>query len=102
MSSMGAMADDVSADGLWNWSAAAPLEPARIRAAIAGVLHRPMVALGEWDPGDAVLCDVWQVGGDFPTLIDCYLAPGNAPEEAVAGAVAVRLGVDLLLPDDSL
>ena len=50
----------------------------------------------------AVLCDVWHVGGDFETLIDCYLTPGDISETTVASAVAVRLQTELLLPDDTL
>jgi hypothetical protein len=90
------------ADGLWNWCAAGRLDPVTVRAAIAGELHRPVAELGgAGDPGD-VLCDVWHVGGDFPTQIDCYIAPGDVAETAIASAVAVRLGVDLLLPDGTL
>ena len=86
---------------LWNWSAAAVLDAAVVRSAIAGALGRPVAELGDADP-DAVLCDVYQVGGDFPTRIDCYLAPPEFAEATVASAVAVRLGADLLLPDDTL
>jgi hypothetical protein len=90
------------ADGLWNWCAAGRLDPVAVRAAIAGELHRPVAELGgASDTGDA-LCDVWHVGGDFPTLIDCYIAPGDVAETAIASAVAVRLGVDVLLPDGTL
>jgi hypothetical protein len=90
------------ADGLWNWCAAGRLDPATVRAAISGELHRHVAELGgASDPGD-VLCDVWHVGGDFPTLIDCYLTPRDVAETAIAGAVAVRLGVDILLPDGTL
>jgi hypothetical protein len=35
-------------------------------------------------------------------LSDCYLTPGDLPEATIASAVAVRLGADLLLPDDTL
>jgi hypothetical protein len=102
MSNMGDMADDVPTDGLWNWSAAALLDPAEVRAAIAGALEKPVAELGAFDDVDAILCDVWQVGGDYPTVIDCYLAPGDVAETTIASAVAVRLGADLLLPDDTL
>ena len=89
-------------DGLWNWCATGRLDPAAVRAALAAELHRPVAELG--GPSDAgdLLCDVWHVGGDFPTLIDCYLAPGDVAETAIANAVAVRLGVDVLLPDGTL
>ena len=90
------------ADGLWNWCAAGRLDPGTVRAVLAAELHRPVTALGDPGDTDGVLCDVWHVGGDFPTLIDCYLAPSDMAETAVAGAVAVRLGVDVLLPDGTL
>jgi hypothetical protein len=99
---MTGMADDDPTGGLWNWCATGRLDPPVVRAAIAGVLQRPVAELGSPGAGDAVLCDVWQVGGDYPTLIDCYLAPGDLPEATIASAVAVRLGADLLLPDDTL
>jgi hypothetical protein len=57
------------------------------------------VALG--DDGD-VLCDVYPVGGDFPTLVDVYLAPDGIAETTAASAVSVRLGAAVLLPDDTL
>jgi len=88
-------------DGLWSWCAAGRLAATDVRSALAGVLQRPVTTLGA-PLEDAVLCDVWHVGGDFETLIDCYLAPGDFAEATVASAVAVRLGADLLLPDDTL
>lgn len=100
---MSAMGDPRAADGLWNWCIAGHVDPARVRAAVAAALGRPV---GTFDApaagGDAVLCDVWHVGGDFPTLVDCYLAPADFAEATVASAVAVRLGHDCLLPDDTL
>jgi len=87
--------------GLWSWSAAGALDVAAVHAAVSGALQRPVTTLDAPDD-DAVLCDVWHVGGDFPTLIDCYLAPGEVTEATIASAVAVRLGTDLLLPDDTL
>jgi hypothetical protein len=99
---MGDIADDVPTDGLWTWSATGLIEPPVVRAAIAGALQKPVTELGSFGTGDAVLCDVWHVGGDFPTLIDCYLAPGDVAEATIASAVAVRLGAGLLLPDDTL
>ncbi|MEV6346106.1 hypothetical protein [Actinoplanes sp. NPDC051851] len=51
---------------------------------------------------ESLLCDVYHVGGEFPTLIDVYLAPAGIAEEVAASAVAVRLGATILLPDDSL
>lgn len=95
---MGGMA----VDGLWNWAAGARLEPATVRAAIAAELGLPAVELGADNPEDAVLVDVWDVGGDYPTLIDCYLVPASYSEIETASAVAVRLNVAVLLPDDSL
>jgi hypothetical protein len=99
---MGDMADEVPTDGLWNWSAAGVIDPAAVRAALAGALQKPVAELGSFGADGAVLCDVWHVGGDFPTVIDCYLVPGDLPEATIASAVAVRLGADLLLPDDTL
>jgi hypothetical protein len=89
-------------DGLWNWCAAGRLDPATVRASLAGVLHRHVAELGGASGAGEVLCDVWHVGGDFPTLIDCYLTPRDMAETAIASAVAVRLGVDVLLPDGTL
>jgi hypothetical protein len=90
------------AGGLWNWCAAGQVDEARVRTAVADVLGRPVRSL-DWDKGDdALLCDVWHVGGDFPTLIDVFLAPPDVDEAAIASAVAVRLGVAVLLPDDTL
>lgn len=87
--------------GLWNWSAAGLIEPERVRNALAGALERPVAEIGEGGV-DGLLCDVYHVGGEFPTLIDVFLAPDEIAEETVASAVAVRLGADILLPDDSL
>ncbi|TWG25279.1 hypothetical protein FHX34_101245 [Actinoplanes teichomyceticus] len=87
--------------GLWNWSAAERIEPERVRNALAGALERPVAELVEGQP-DALLCDVYHVGGDFPTVIDVYLAPDSVAEETAASAVAVRLGVAVLVPDDTL
>jgi len=97
---MSGMGDSV-ADGLWSWCASGRLTAASVRSALAGVLQRPVTTLDVPVDG-AILCDVWHVGGDFPTLIDCYLAPGDMIETTVASAVSVRLGADLLLPDDTL
>jgi len=99
---MSSMVDDIPTDGLWNWSAAGRLDAAEVRAAIAGVLQKPVAELGGVIDVDEILCDVWHVGGDFPTMIDCYLAPGEVAEATIASAVAVRLGAELLLPDDTL
>jgi hypothetical protein len=100
---MSGMADPQATDGLWNWSFAAYVDGARVRAAISAVLDRPVVPLGAVPPADgAVLCDVWHVGGEFPTQVDCYLAPDGYAEPTVASAVAVRLAHDCLLPDDTL
>jgi len=96
---MSSMADPT--DGLWSWCASGRLAAADVRAALAGVLERPVTTLDVPVDG-AILCDVWHVGGDFETLIDCYLAPGATAEATVASAMAVRLGAALLLPDDTL
>jgi hypothetical protein len=88
--------------GLWNWCVAGRVDAEQVRAALAGVLGRPVTTLDAAPGGGAVLCDVWHVGGDFPTLVDCYVAPDDVAEATAAGAVAVRLGAGLLLPDDTL
>jgi hypothetical protein len=100
---------DMAVDGLWNWAADARLEPAAVRAAIAAELGVSVCELG-FSGGErsadasegAVLVDVWHVGGDYPTLIDCYLVPAAISEADVAAAVAIRLRAAVLLPDDSL
>jgi hypothetical protein len=93
------MADGDPTDGLWSWAIAERAEADRVRGAIAGMLERSVVPLGS--DGD-VLCDVYPVGGDFPTLVDVFLAPPDVTETTAASAVAVRLGVAVLLPDDTL
>jgi hypothetical protein len=93
------MADGDPTAGLWNWSVRGDIDDDLVRGALAGALERSVVRLGE--EGD-VLCDVYGVGGDFPTLIDVYLAPGGIAEATAASAVAVRLGAAVLLPDDTL
>lgn len=87
--------------GLWNWSVAGLIEPERVRNALAGALERPVAEIEEGGPG-GLLCDVYHVGGEFPTLIDVFLAPDEIAEDTIASAVAVRLGASILLPDDSL
>jgi hypothetical protein len=88
--------------GLWNWCIAGRVDAGRLRGAIAGALGRPVIGLDEDNADDALRCDVWYVGGDFPTLADVYLAPDDVAEATIASAVAVRLGADVLLPDDTL
>ncbi|MGW4944318.1 hypothetical protein ACWEOZ_22330 [Actinoplanes sp. NPDC004185] len=95
------MADADPTDGLWSWCVAERLDAALVRDALSGALQRPVTTL-DVPVDDAVLCDVWHVGGDFPTAIECFLAPGELTEATIASAVAVRLGADLLLPDDTL
>jgi hypothetical protein len=95
MSTMSGMA------GLWNWCATGHQDEAKVRSALAGALERPVTGL-EQDEPYAVKCDVWHVDGDFPTLIDCFLAPDDVAEATIASALAVRLGADVLLPDDTL
>ena len=102
MSTMSGMAGGDRTGGLWNWCAAGRIDAAKIRSALAGALVRPVTGLDADTADDAMLCDVWYVGGDFPTLIDCYLAPGDVAEATIASAVAVRLGTEVLLPDDTL
>ncbi|MBG0559945.1 hypothetical protein I4J89_00480 [Actinoplanes sp. NEAU-A11] len=89
----------MAADGLWNWSVAARIDPDLIRGALAGALEQPVHDLV---PGDTLLCDVYHVRGDFPTVVDVYLAPSEVAEETIASAVAVRLRAAVLLPDDTL
>jgi hypothetical protein len=93
------MADDGPVAGPWNWSVSGHPDPETCRGALAGALERSVVPLG--DDGD-VLCDVYPVGGDFPTLIDVYLPPAGIAEATAASAVAVRLATAVLLPDDTL
>lgn len=98
---MSGMADADPTDGLWSWCVAGRPDAAIVREALAGALQRPVTTLDNPVEG-AVLCDVWPVGGDFPTEIECFLTPGAVAEETIASAVSVRLGLDLLLPDDTL
>jgi hypothetical protein len=93
---------DMAVDGLWNWAVGARREPADVRAAVAAELGRSVAEVGDGPAGDSVLCDVWHVGGDYPTLVDCYLTPAGSEEAEIASAVAVRLGAAVLLPDDTL
>jgi len=93
------MADGDPTSGLWNWAVAGRIDADRVRGAIAGTLERSVVPLGE---DGAVLCDVYPVDGDFPTLVDVYLAPAEVVEANAASAVAVRLEAAVLLPDDTL
>jgi len=93
------MADGDPTLGLWNWSIGNRIDADRVRGALAGALERSVVPLGA---GEGVLCDVYQVGGDFPTLVDVFLAPAGFAEATTASAVSVRLGEALLLPDDTL
>src|SRR5690349_23675569 len=93
------MADGDPTSGLWNWALGNRIDADRVRGALAGTLECSVVPLG--DDG-AVLCDVYHVGGEFPTLVDVFLAPGDVAEATAASAVSVRLGEAVLLPDDSL
>ena len=102
MSTMSGMAHGDPVGGLWNWCAAGRVDAEKVRSALAGALVRPVAGMDGDAAEGALLCDVYHVGGDFPTLIDCYLAPGDIAEATIASAVAVRLGVDVLLPDDTL
>ncbi|MGX6602587.1 hypothetical protein ACWKSP_10685 [Micromonosporaceae bacterium Da 78-11] len=93
------MADGDPTGGIWNWSVAGHIGADRVRGALAGALERTVVAFG--DDG-VVLCDVYEVGGDFPTVVDVYFPPDGVAESTSASAVAVRLGAAILLPDDTL
>jgi len=98
---MSDMADVEPVGSIWNWCVAGRIEPGPVRAALSAVLGHPVAALGE-DTADAgVLCDVFPVGGDFPTVVDVYLPPA-VDEVDCASAVAVRLSAAVLLPDDTL
>lgn len=93
------MADGDPTPGLWNWAVGNRIDADRVRRALAGALELSVVPLG----GDGeVLCDVYHVGGDFPALVDVFLAPAGVAEATAASAVAVRLGEAVLLPDDTL
>ncbi|MDR6325685.1 hypothetical protein J3R03_009881 [Actinoplanes couchii] len=67
--------------------------------ALAGALGRPVHGM---IPGADLMCDVYHVGGDFPTVVDVYVTPSGVAEETIASAVAVRLRSAVLLPDDTL
>jgi hypothetical protein len=96
------MADTDPTGGLWNWAAPSSLSEDRVHGALAGALERTVVPLSPQLVDGAVLCDVYHVGGDFPTLIDVYLAPETIAESTAASAVAVRLEIEIMLPDDTL
>ncbi len=98
---MSGMADADPTDGIWSWCFAGTLEVTDVCAAVSGALQKPVATLG-FPVEDALLCDVWHTGGDFPTALECFLAPSDLPESTAAGAVAARLGVDILFPDDTL
>ncbi|WP_433826819.1 hypothetical protein ACQP2E_32630 [Actinoplanes sp. CA-015351] len=89
------------ADGLWNWCVAQEVDADRVEGALAGALERRAGGIENALPG-ALMADVYRVGGDFPTVVDVYLAPSDVAEETIASAVAVRLGAAVLLPDDTL
>jgi hypothetical protein len=99
VSTMFGMADGDPTGSLWNWSVAGRFGGDVVRGALAGALERSVVPFG----GDGqVLCDVFRVGGDFPTVVDVYFPPDGFAEATIASAVAVRLGAAVLLPDDTL
>ena len=92
------MADSDPTGGLWNWR--------RDRASTRNGFAAPWPGFGGFG-GPAgrrfrVFCDVYPVGGDYPTLIDVYFPPGGIAESTAASAVAVRLEVTVMLPDDTL
>ncbi|MBO4207146.1 hypothetical protein [Micromonospora echinofusca] len=90
---------------LWNWRIDDRVAAAEVRPALAAALGRPVLPLGA-DPGrlpaDAVLCDVWHVPGEFPTVVDCYGVPDGLVELRAVAALARRLGRSCLLRDDTL
>jgi hypothetical protein len=90
---------DFMAHGPWNWCIAGRADPDRVTGALAGALERPVHGMVA---GADLLCDVYHVGGDFPTVVDVYVTPGGVAEETIASAVAVRLHAAVLLPDDTL
>ncbi|MEU4621537.1 hypothetical protein AB0G04_16380 [Actinoplanes sp. NPDC023801] len=87
------------AEGPWNWCVSGRVDADRVMGALAGALERPVHGMV---PGAELLCDVYHVGGDFPTVVDVYVTPAGVAEETIASAVAVRLGAAILLPDDTL
>ncbi|WP_239117574.1 hypothetical protein [Paractinoplanes ferrugineus] len=93
------MADGDPTPGLWNWAIGNRIDAERVHGAIAGALERNVGPLGT---DGAIMCDVYRVGGDFPTLADVYLAPAGVDEATAASAVAVRLETAVLLADDTL
>ena len=99
---MSGMAFGDPAAGIWNWCVAAQVDEALVRSAVSGVLGRPVTGVIDDEPHSAVLCDVYHVGGDFPTIVDLYLVPSVGDESEIASGVAVRLGAAVLLPDDTL
>ena len=98
---MSGMADGDLVGDIWNWSVAARVDEALVRSAISDVLDRPVTGMIKDDQHSSVLCDVYHVGGEFPTVIDLYLTPPGDELDA-ASAVAVKLGAAVLLPDDTL
>jgi hypothetical protein len=101
---MNGMAVPPAASGLWNWCFDARLDPAEVRTAVADALGQPVTDVDRASDAaaGAVLCDVWHTDGDFPTAVDCYLAPAAVAELTAARAVAARLSRRCLLADDSL
>ncbi|MEV0716170.1 hypothetical protein [Asanoa sp. NPDC050611] len=88
---------------IWNWHAEAPLTPSVVMRVLSVVTGCAVVPLGDDDPpDDAVLCDVWHGGGDFPVAIDCYAPPPEVNEPAAAAEVASLLRRRILLADDTL
>jgi hypothetical protein len=99
---------------LWNWRLDDRVVPARIYAALAEVLDRPVLPLASADPPrlppGGLLCDVWHRPGDFPTSVDSYgslpvddlTGPPRFAESTAAAAFARRLRRRCLIPDDTL
>jgi hypothetical protein len=93
------MTDGDPTGGIWNWSVGDRVDEERLRSALAGALECPVASL---EAGQGTFCDVYQVGGDFPTVVDVYFPSAGLAEATIASAVAVRLGAAVLLPDDTL
>ena len=91
---------------LWNWRIDGRVPPVEIHAALVDAFGLPVLPLDRADPdrypADALLCDVWHIAGEFPTLVDCYGVPADLAEPIAVAAFVRQLGRHCLLPDDTL